>query len=224
MARQPVDWLVIDAEHAPVGIETMAQMAAAIIEANGPAPLVRISQASVENIKLALDTGAYGVISPMINTHEEAERVVAWSKFPPAGLRSYGSDYPGLAFDLSKGDYLRQANTNTLTMIQIENETALGNLDAIFSVPGIDLAFVGAVDLAISLGLDPLAENPHPKFHEALDEIQRVAKAHHLPLGIFCSNGKAAAERIRQGFLLVNVASDVGLLQRGVLAELEASQ
>src|ERR1700690_3657996 len=70
LARQPVDWLVIDAEHAPVGIETQAQMAAAIIEANGPAPLVRLSQASTENIKLALDAGAYGIIAPMINTPE----------------------------------------------------------------------------------------------------------------------------------------------------------
>jgi 2-keto-3-deoxy-L-rhamnonate aldolase RhmA len=74
------------------------------------------------------------------------------------------------------------------------------------------------------LGLDPLPENPHPIFQEALREIQRAALAHHLPLGIYCSNGKAAAARIRQGFLLVNVASDVNLLQRGVLAELETSQ
>jgi 4-hydroxy-2-oxoheptanedioate aldolase len=224
LARLPFDWLVIDAEHAPVGVETLAQMTAAIAEAHGPAPLVRIAQASVENIKLALDAGAYGVIAPMINTRQEAERVVAWSKFPPAGERSFGSAYAGLAFDLSMADYLRQANEQTLTMIQVESQAALGNLDAMFSVPGIDLVFVGPVDLSISLGLDPLPENPHPIFIEALGEIQRAAQAHHLPLGIYCSSGKAAAERIRQGFLLVNVASDVSLLQRGVLAELEASQ
>ena len=224
LARLPVDWLVIDVEHAPIGVETQAQMAAAIIEANGPAPLVRISQASTENIKLALDAGAHGVISPMINTPEEAERVVAWSKFPPVGQRSFGSAYAGLAFDLSMPEYLRQSNDQTLTMIQIESQTALGNLDAIFAVPGIDLAFVGPVDLSISLGLDPLPENPHPIFLEAIRQIQAAAQAHHLPLGIYCSSGKAAAERIRQGFLLVNVASDTGLLQRGLMAELEASQ
>lgn len=224
LARLPVDWLAIDAEHAPVGVETQAQMAAAIAEANGPAPLVRISQSTTENIKLALDAGAYGVIAPMINTCEEAERFVAWAKFPPQGQRSFGSDYAGLAFDVSKSDYLRQANTQTLAIIQIENQAALGNLDAIFAVPGIDMAFVGPVDLSISLGLEPLAENPDPVFRDALREIQRAAQAHNLPLGIYCTSGKAAAERIRQGFLLVNVASDVGLLQRGVLAELEASK
>jgi len=225
LARLPVDWLAIDAEHAPVGVETLAQMAAAIAEANGPAPLVRISQSTTENIKLALDAGAYGVIAPMINTRKEAEQFIAWAKFPPQGQRSFGSDYAGLAFDQSKTDYLRQANDQTLAIIQIESQAALGNLDDLFAVPGVDMAFVGPVDLAISLGVDPLpAENTHPIFLEALGEIQRAAQTHHLPLGIYCSNGKAAAERIRQGFLLVNVAGDVGLLQRGAMAELEASQ
>ena len=224
LARLPVDWLVIDAEHAPVGVEMQAQMVAAIAETNGPAPLVRIAQSTTENIKFALDAGAYGVIAPMMNTCEDVEHFVAWSKFPPAGQRSFGSAFAGLTFGLTMPDYLRQANEQTLAIIQVESQAALGNLDAMFGVPGVDLVFVGPVDLSISLGLDPLPENPHPIFLEALSEIQRVAQAHHLPLGIYCSNGKAAAERIRQGFLLVNVASDVNLLQRGLLVELEASQ
>ncbi len=224
LARLPVDWLLVDAEHAPIGVELLAGMTAAIAEAGGPAPLVRISQSSTENVKLALDAGAYGIIAPMMNTREEVECFVAWTKFPPAGQRSFGSDYAPLAFDQSKADYLRQANDQTLCIIQVESQAALGNLDAMFSVPGVDLAFVGPFDLAISLGLDPYSEEPHPIFLEALSEIQRAAQAHRLPLGIYCSNGKAAAERIRQGFLLVNVAGDVSLLQRGVQAELEASQ
>jgi 4-hydroxy-2-oxoheptanedioate aldolase len=224
LARLPVDWLAIDTEHSPVGVELMAQMAAAIVEANGPAPLVRISQATTENIKFALDTGAYGVISPMMNTPEEVERVVAWSKYPPLGQRSHGSPFAGLAFEQTMTEYLRQANEQTLTIIQIESQAALGNLDAMFSVPGVDLAFVGPFDLSISLGLEPMAENPHPIFRDALREIQRAAQAHHLPLGIYCSNGKAAANRIREGFLLVNVTSDVDLLKIGARAELEDSQ
>jgi 2-keto-3-deoxy-L-rhamnonate aldolase RhmA len=224
LARLPVDWLAIDAEHAPVGVETQAQMAAAIAEANGPAPLVRLSQASNENIKQAFDAGAYGIIAPMMNTRADVEQVVAWSKFPPAGQRSFGSAYAGLAFEMSMPEYLRQSNDQTLIMIQVESQTALGNLEAMFSVPGVDLVFVGPVDLSISLGLEPLPENPDPIFVEALREIQRAAEAHHLPVGIYCSNGKAAAERIHQGFLLVNVASDVGLLQRGLQAELDASR
>lgn len=224
LARLPLDWMLIDAEHAPIDAPTLAQMVAAIAEGGGPAPLVRIPQASVENLKRALDAGAYGVLSPMINTRAEAEQVVAWSRFPPQGQRSFGSAYAGLAFGLSMPEYLRHANEQTLVSVQIESQEALGNLEAIFTTPGIDMAFVGPVDLSISLGLDPLPENPHPRFQEALQEILRVGRLHHLPLGIYCSNGEAAAERIRQGFQFVNVASDIGMMLRGVQIELAAAR
>ena len=224
LARLPVDWLIIDAEHAPVDAPTLAQMVAAIAETSGPAPFVRVAQASVENMKRALDAGAYGILAPMINTREEAEQVVAWSKFPPEGQRSFGSAYAGLAFDVSMVEYLRAANEQIVVAIQIESQAALANLDEIFSVKGIDLAFVGPVDLSISLGLDPLPENPHPLFQEALADILETAHRHHLPLGIYCSNGKAAASRIAQGFQFVNITSDLNSLSKNVLAELEASR
>ena len=224
LARQPFDWLMIDAEHSPLDTFTLAQMVAAIAEANGPAPFVRVAQASVENMKRALDAGAFGLIAPMINTRQEAEQVVAWSKFPPDGQRSFGSAYAGLAFNLSMGEYLRAANQQTVLGIQIESQAALGNLDEIFSVPGLDLAFVGPVDLSISMGLEPLPENPHPVFQQALAEIMSTARKHKLPLGIYCSNGAAASARIAQGFQFVNVSSDINCLSRGALTELDISK
>lgn len=211
-------------EHSPIGTETLAHMTASIAEARGPVPLVRLPQVSNENIKQALDAGAYGIVAPMMNTREEVECFVALSKFPPVGQRSFGSSYAGLAFDQSMTDYLREANNQTMAIIQIESQAALNNLDAMFSVKGVDAAFIGPVDLAISLGLDPVAENQDPRFKKALLEIKQAAQRCHIPLGIYCSNGKAAAERIRQGFLWVNVASDVGLLQRGGQAALEDSK
>lgn len=224
LARLPFDWLMVDAEHAPVDDQTLALMVAAIAEARGPAPFVRVPQASVENIKKALDAGAYGVLAPMINTGEETRQVVAWAKFPPVGLRSFGSEYAGLAFDVSMKDYLALANEQTMVAVQIESQVALGNLDDILSVPGLDLAFVGPVDLSISLGLEPLSENPHPLFQEALEKILSAGRKHRVPLGIFCSNGSAAAKRIEQGFQFVNVTSDLGSLKRSALAELEAAK
>ena len=224
LARLPVDWLVIDAEHAPVDALTLAQMVAAIADTGGPAPFVRVAQASGENMKRALDAGAYGVIAPMINTRAEAEQVVAWSKFPPEGQRSFGSAYAGLAFDVSMAEYLHTANEQVVVAIQIENRAALDNLDEIFSVKGIDMIFVGPVDLSVSLGLESLAENLHPVFQKALKDILEAAHRHHLPLGIYCSNGQAAAARIAQGFQFVNITSDLNSLTKNVLAELEASQ
>jgi 4-hydroxy-2-oxoheptanedioate aldolase len=224
LAQLPLDWLLIDAEHSPVDVSTLAQMVAVIAQTGGPVPFVRVAQASVENMKHALDAGAYGIVAPMINTRQQAEQVVAWSKFPPDGERSFGSAYAGLSFGASMSEYLQIANREVVVAIQVESQAALGNLDELFSVPGIDLAFVGPVDLSISLGLDPLPENPHKLFQEAMSEIIAAAHKHKLPLGIYCSNGAAARQRIAQGFQFVNVSSDTASLSRNALFELEASR
>ena len=105
-------------------------------------------------------------------------------------------------------------------MVQIENLAALVNLDSIFSTPGVDLAFVGPVDLSISLGLDPLPENPHPIFQEAIQVILKAAQKHNMPLGIYCSNGQAALMRIQQGFQFVNVTNDVNAMLQGAASAL----
>jgi 4-hydroxy-2-oxoheptanedioate aldolase len=224
LAGLPLDWLMIDAEHAPLDAPTLAHMVAALSGEGAPAPFVRLAQASVENIKHALDAGAFGVLAPMINTRQQAEQVVAWGKYPPQGQRSYGFVYAGQAFGVSMPEYLRIANEQTIAAIQIESQEALGHLDEIFSVPGIDLAFVGPVDLSISLGLEPLPENPHPLFQEALAEIKAAGRKHKLALGIYCSDGAAARRRIAEGFLFVNVTSDLASLTKNVMGELEASR
>jgi 4-hydroxy-2-oxoheptanedioate aldolase len=220
LARLPWDWMLVDAEHGPMGAETMTQLVAAIADA-GRAPMVRVAHGDVENIKRALDAGAWGIIAPMVNTAAQARAVVAAARFPPLGQRSFGSAWAGLAFDLSMPEYRRRANDETLVFVQIESGAALDNLDAICGVPGVDGVFVGPVDLAISLYLEPDPENQHPVVQAALKEILRAANAHRLPAGIYCSGARAAADRISQGFLLVNVASDVGALLQGVRSQLE---
>jgi len=224
LARLALDWILVDAEHAPIEGPLLNEIVAAIAETGGPAPIVRIPHASVENIKRALDAGAYGIIAPMINTPEEAANVVAWSRFPPEGERSFGSPYAGLAFGQSMGEYLKTANREVLVGIQVESVKAFDHLEAILDVKGIDLVFVGPVDLSLSLALEPLAENPDPQFQRLLNRLIASAKPHRLPLGIHCSSGKAAAERIRQGFQFVTVASDSGAMLKGISAELDASQ
>ncbi|MBA2308002.1 MAG: hypothetical protein H0W01_01550 [Pseudonocardiales bacterium] len=220
LARMSCDWLAVDAEHGPMGAETMMQMVAAIADAGG-APVVRLAHADVENVKRALDAGAWGIIAPMINTRSQAEAVVAAAKFPPQGQRSFGSAWAGLSLGLSMADYRRQANAETLVFIQVESRAALDNLAAMFSVPGIDGVFVGPVDLAISLGVEPDTESADSILREALDTIVSTARAHGLPAGIYCPSARAAEERIRQGFLLVNVANDVAALLQGVRTQLD---
>jgi 4-hydroxy-2-oxoheptanedioate aldolase len=210
LARLPADWFAIDAEHGPMGAETMTQLVAVLADAGRPS-VVRVAQGGVENIKRALDAGAAGIIAPMVNSRAEARAVVAAAKYPPQGQRSFGSAWAGLAFDMSMAEYRRWANEETLALVQVESESALDDLDGIMGVAGLDGVFVGPVDL----------DNPHPLVREALTEILEVAATHGLPVGIYCSGAQAAAERIREGFLLVNVASDVGALLHGVRSQLE---
>jgi 4-hydroxy-2-oxoheptanedioate aldolase len=220
IARLPADWVLIDAEHGPMGGETMIALVGALADA-GRAPVVRVPHGDIENIKRALDAGAWGILAPMVNTAADAEAVVAAAKFPPLGQRSFGSAWAGLTLSMSMAEYRREANEQTLAIVQIESRTALENLPSILGVPGIDAVFVGPIDLAISLGLEPDAENAHPTIRQALDDLLREAASRRLPAGIYCSGPQAAATRIRQGFQLVNVASDVGALLSGVRAALE---
>jgi 2-keto-3-deoxy-L-rhamnonate aldolase RhmA len=179
LARMPADWILVDSEHGPMGAETMGHIVAAVADAGG-APIVRVAHGDVENIKRALDAGAWGILAPMVDSPEEAEAVVAAAKFPPEGRRSFGSAWAPLTLELSPREYRRRANEETL---------------------------------------DP--ENAHATLREALDLVLRGAEKHRLPAGIYCSGPKAAEDRIRQGFLLVNVASDVGVLLSGIRAQLE---
>ena len=210
MARLGFDWLVVDMEHSAQNAVLMADMVATIADAGTCAPIVRVPANSVEWFKWALDAGAWGVIVPMVNTREEAQRAVAFAKYPPLGARSIGGAFGPYGFGLTDWpSYARMANDETIVIVQIESRQAFQNLDDILSVPGIDVAFVGPNDLHAQLGLTPSTDGTEPEFVDALERIKEGARKYHLALGIFSANGGAAAERVRQGFQMVSVITDV---------------
>ena len=223
LARLPLDWMVIDMEHAPTSLETMTSMVAVVSEANGPQPVVRLSQASSENIKWALDAGAAGIIAPMVNTGEEAAQVVSWSKLPPIGSRSFGSSYAGQTWNQTMAENQKASNDQIMAAVQIESKIALDNLDDIFSTPHLDMALVGPLDLSLSLGLDFFSGQPSPILEDALETILAAARKYNLPLGIYCPSAEIARQRIEQGFLFVNVANDTNILVEGVRQALKVS-
>jgi 2-keto-3-deoxy-L-rhamnonate aldolase RhmA len=137
------------------------------------------------------------------------------------GTRSFGSAYAGLTFGQSMPEYLKASNQQCITSVQVESKAALDNLDDIFATPNLDMVFVGPVDLSVSLGLDPLPENPDPAFQEAIRAILAAGQKHDMPLGIYCSSPEAARKRIEEGFLFVNVASDVGAMLGGIRQAIE---
>ena len=223
LARLPLDWMIIDMEHAPTSLETMANMVAAVTEANGPQPVVRLSQASSENIKSALDAGAAGIIAPMVNTGEDAARVVSWAKLPPVGSRSFGSSYAGLTWGQTMAENARASNDQIMAAVQVESKIALDNLDDIFSTPHLDMVLVGPLDLSLSLGIDFFSGESSPLLEEALKSVLAASRKYGVPLGIFCPSAEVARQRIKQGFLFVNVALDTDILVEGVKQALKIS-
>lgn len=213
MARLGFDWLAVDTEHSAQHAALMAEMIAAIADAGACAPLVRLPANSVEWYKWSLDAGAWGVIVPMVQSRAEAEQAVAWSKYPPLGTRSIGGVFGPYGFGVTDwASYGPLANDQLLLAVQIESAQALEHLDEILAVPGIDVAFVGPNDLHAHLGLPPSSEGTEPPFLAALERIKAGARQHKVALGIFSSSGEAAAERIRQGFQMVSVTTDVSSL------------
>ncbi len=210
MARLGFDWLVVDMEHTAHNPVLMADMVATIADAGTCAPIVRVPGHSVEWFKWALDAGAWGIVVPMVNTREEAQRVVEYAKYPPFGARSIGGAFGPYGFGITNWpEYARVANDETIVTVQIESAEALQNLDDILSVPGIDVAFVGPNDLHAQLGLTPSSDGAEPEFMEALERIKAAAQKHAIALGIFSSDGNAAATRIQQGFQMISVTTDI---------------
>jgi len=211
MARLGFDWLVVDMEHSAQSPALMADMVATIADAGTCAPIVRVPYNSVEWFKWALDAGAWGVVVPMVNSREEAQRAIEFSKYPPLGNRSIGGIFGPYGFGTTDWPgYAQVANDEIIMIMQIESAHALQNLDEILSVPGVDVAFVGPNDLHAQLGLIPSSDGAEPAFVEALERVKVAARKHHVALGIFSSDGKAAVARVRQGFQMISVTTDVG--------------
>jgi 4-hydroxy-2-oxoheptanedioate aldolase len=188
-------------------------MVGIIADAGVSAPFVRIPYNSIEWFKWALDAGAWGVLVPMVNTREEALRVVDSAKYPPVGNRSIGGTFAPYGFGITdRAEYLQSANNEILVIIQIESAAGLKNVDSILSVPGVDIAFVGPSDLHAQLGFPPSYEGTEPEFVDALERIKATAREHHVATGIMTGNGADAANRVLQGFQLVCVVTDISIM------------
>jgi 4-hydroxy-2-oxoheptanedioate aldolase len=209
VSRLGFDWLTVDAEHSPVDILTLARMFSAI-SAFGTAPMVRIPWNTPENFKRALDAGAWGIVVPMVNSREEAERAVEAARYHPLGNRSVGGSGHAMSFRAESSDYFARANDEILLVLQIEHADGVENCEEILSVPGVDACFIGPNDLAASMGLGlgtPL-ESDNPDVIEAIDHVLKTAKKVGVAPGIHTSGVEGINMRIAQGFQYLALASE----------------
>ena len=222
MAHQGWDTLTIDLQHGVIDYQTMVTMLQAI-STTPTVPIVRVPWLEPGIIMKSLDAGAYGLICPMVNTREDAQKFVAWTHYAPRGTRSFG---PVRALLYGGADYPQHANDTLVRFAMIETAQALDNLDAIMSVEGLDAIYIGPSDLSLALGCRPVFDDVDPPVAQAIDHILERATAHGLKAGVHNGLAEGALARIAKGFRFVTVSSDARLMAAGsqqVLAKMRAA-
>jgi 4-hydroxy-2-oxoheptanedioate aldolase len=204
------DWICVDTEHGAIDLET-AQNLFLAIGANGTIPIARVPWNDVISIHRILDAGAYGIVVPMVNSAEEAERAVKAAKYPPDGMRSAGG---GRWRYWAGADYPRHANDEIMVVVMIEHIDAVSRAEEILSVPGVDACFIGPNDLAWSMGC-ALDKGPKDPSHiEAVAKVLEAAKKVGVPAGIHCLSPDDVNGRIEAGFQFLACMSDGAFLMK----------
>ena len=211
MAHQGWDSLTIDLQHGLIDYQAMVQMLQAI-STTDTVPVVRVPWLEPGILMKTLDAGAYGVICPMVNTREDAQKLVAWTHYQPRGTRSFG---PVRALLYGGADYPQHANDTIVAFAMIETAQALDNLDAILSVEGLDAIYIGPSDLSLALGCKPTFDDVDPPEAQAIDHILERAKAHGVVAAVHNGTPEAALARVAKGFQFVTVSSDARLMAAG---------
>ncbi len=211
MAGQGFDSLTVDMQHGFLDFSAATVMLQAL-RASGVTPLVRVPWLEPGIIMKSLDAGAIGVICPMINSADEAARLVDAMRYPPEGNRSFG---PTRA-NFSQGPgYAAGANENVLAFAMIETRAAVENLADILSTPGLDGVYVGPADLALGLsdgGLAPGFDREEEEIVAAIKQIARASQAAGVRSGLHCGTPEYAARAIGWGYDMVTISSDVRFL------------
>lgn len=211
MAHQGWDTLTIDMQHGVIDYAQMVGMLQAI-STTPTVPVVRVPWLEPGIVMKTLDAGAYGVICPMINTREDAQRLVSYTHYAPRGSRSFG---PVRAAMYGGADYASEANDTIVAFAMIETAQALDNLDAILSVEGLDAIYIGPSDLSLALGCKPVFDDVDPKVAQAIEHIVARARAHGVQAGVHNGRPDVALARVAKGFRFVTVSSDARMLAAG---------
>jgi 4-hydroxy-2-oxoheptanedioate aldolase len=210
LARTGVDWLMIDTEHAPIGIESVAAMVAAT-GGTPVTPIVRVPAARPELVKPVLDCGALGIVFPQIATRQEAEATVQAVRYAPEGQRGYGPTYAALRWGVPNLEYLKAANEAVLNVLLIESQAGVDALDDILTVSGLDVVAVARGDLSQNLGV--AGQFDHPHLIEVVAKAEAKIRAHgEVALGGIAFSPDDARAMIARGYRFIVLGSDAGLI------------
>ena len=210
LGYQGWDYLVFDGEHGTVEPRDCENMTRAA-ELRGVTPIIRVTTNQQPVILRFLDTGAQGLLVPWVQSAAEAEAAVRSVKYQPLGNRGLAgvraADYGQTQ---SLGEYVEQANAETLVVLQIETAQAVDRLPEILKVEGIDVVFIGPSDLSQSLGLPGQAQ--HPEVQAAMQRIAEAVAPTGVALGLMVRNLESAREWRQKGarFIAISLESVLG--------------
>lgn len=211
-AGSGLDWLLVDAEHSPNGLESiLAQLQA--IHGYPVHAVVRPPVNDTVVIKQYLDLGVQNLLIPMVSSVAEAEAAVAATRYPPQGVRGVGSALARAARWNRVPDYLARASETISVTVQIESTAAVEAVEDILKVDGVDAIFIGPSDLAASMGL--LGQQEHPEVRAAVEHCLSAAKAAGKPAGVNAFTPATAEHYLANGAGFILVGADVSLLARG---------
>ena len=217
MASADFEWLVIDLEHTAIDYAQAHQMIQTI-DLSGCVPLVRVGDNDPLIIKRVLDSGAHGIIVPMVNSAEEAKRAVESAYYPPRGNRGVGlSRAQGYGMEFHA--YRERALEQTIVIVQIEHIRAVENLEAILSVDGVDGFIIGPYDLSGSLNEPGNFE--HPDVLKALHRVQEIMKVSEKPGGyhVVQTDHDELRKRIEEGYRFIAYGDDMVMFAQKVKDE-----
>ena len=208
------EFIIFDMEHGGLSLERFKTLAM-ISRAHNIDPLIRIPEVSYNYISRALDLGASGIMTPMVNTPEQALKIIESSKYPPKGNRGAGF---GFAHDnyINKNplSYIEKANNSLINIIQIESKKALENVKEIASIDGVDCLWVGHFDLTNFLGIP--GDFTSKIYLDAINEIIMAAKYNNKSLGIMVNSRQELETYSKLGFNMIAVGTEMKILSEAV--------
>ncbi len=212
IAGAGLDWIMVDAEHAPLNPETLQYMLMAFKESQ-TVPVIRVPWNDHVMIKQVLDMGWDGVLVPQVNSAEEARRAVAACRYPPAGIRGYGPRRASNYYR-DEDEYVELANDAIICALQIEDITGADQIDEVVKIPGIDWILVGPNDMSPSTGRFLDLENP--KLWQAIRKIFETAQAAGIPTGNPMGGVDCIEEALDSGCQLIVLGEDTLYLKEAV--------
>lgn len=213
------DFLILDNEHGPASIETTIQCLRAA-QAGQATVMVRAPGQDPDYLKRILDAGAEALMIPLVETAEQAMAVVAACKYPPMGRRGYSAPTVRASGYGADPDYANKANDELFICIQIESANAIANAGKIAAVPGVDVVFIGAADLAGDLGL--LGQLDHVKVSDQIAKAEKAVRKAGKSLGTIPRPGHTVIDLAAEGYRLVAGTADAAALRIAFEADVKA--